>query len=87
MASVQFMAVGNGDVTAPPYRTIAITPANTDFDYLTRAIRANAAGVIAVVNGDGSTATLNFLAGETRVLAVRQISSTGTTATGIEASF
>lgn len=79
--------VAGGDVTASPRRTLNITPADSDLDFLTRSIRANGAGVIAVVNADGTTATCNFLAGETRVMSVSQIKSTGTTATGIEASF
>lgn len=85
-------SVTEGDVTASPLRTRNITPANTDLaDYDTRAIRANGAGVIAVVNADGTTCLANFLAGETRIMCVRQISVSNaagtTTATGIEASF
>ena len=81
-----------GDVTASPIRTLNVTPANTDLaDYDTRTIRANTAGVIAVVNADGTTCLANFLAGETRVMCVRQISIANaagtTTCTGIEAGF
>ena len=77
----------NGDVTAAPSRTLVMTPADVDLEFYTRAIRANAAGVIKVTNADGTICLANFLAGETRIMRVRQIWATGTTATGIEASF
>lgn len=87
MPGTGIYTVEAGNVLASPRRTLNITPADTDLDFWTRWIRANGAGVIAVINADGSTCTANFAAGETRVMCVKQIKSTGTTATGIEAGF
>ena len=78
-----------GDVTASPRRTAIVTPSDTvNLDYLTRTIRSNIAGVITVVNQDGTTCACNFLAGETRVMCVKRVNNTGTTGGNtIEAGF
>jgi len=64
----------------------SITPSDsTDFTHATRAIRANAAGVVACIFVGSTTAVnLNFAAGETRYLRLKRVNSTNTTATGLE---
>lgn len=49
-----------------------------------RALRANTAGLISVVTAAGTLRQMNFLAGETRYVAIRRIRVSGTGATGIE---
>lgn len=76
--------LGN-DWNRPPTRVFNVTPSDTeDLTLVSRAIRANVAGTIAVVDFYDGTATMNFLAGETRYVRVKRIKATGTTATGIE---
>lgn len=87
MAAAEYNYSG-GDPTSAPRRTLVVTPADSELEYLTRTIRSSAAGVIKVTNADGTTCLANFAAGETRVMCVRQIWSTGTTVVGvIEASY
>jgi hypothetical protein len=72
----------------PANGVFLITPSDTvDLLEYTRAIRANAAGTIAILGVDGVTTTCNFLAGETRPIRARRIMATNTTATGIEGMY
>jgi len=86
--AIGYHAITDGDYASPPRRGESITPSDTvELNYITRSVRANAAGVIKVTWADGAIQTCNFLAGETRQMGVRLIWATGTTATGIEANF
>ncbi len=71
--------------TDPSDSIYVITPSNSLLlPTAVRALRANSAGAIKVTMRDGSTPTLNFLAGETRTGRFLQVWSTGTTVTEIE---
>ena len=48
------------------------------------ALRASAAGIIKVLTRAGNAVSMNFLAGETRMVCTGVIFKSGTTATGIE---
>lgn len=72
----------------PAQGVLAITTSDTlDTTKVVRAIRANTAGTIKITSPDGTTATCNFLAGETRPIVATRIWATGTTATGIEGMY
>lgn len=78
-----FLSASNNELTLPPKRTVAITISDTEeLPYFSRTIRANVAGTITVINADGTTLAAKFAAGETRVMAVRQIKAAGTTVNG-----
>lgn len=66
----------------------AVTPSDTvELTNSTRAIRANVGGTIKITTLNGSVATCNFMAGETRAIRAKLIWATGTTATGIEGMY
>ncbi|WP_064712108.1 spike base protein, RCAP_Rcc01079 family [Rhizobium bangladeshense] len=77
------------DSTSPAEDVIAIDVSGGDHTPTQpyRALRANSAGTIKVDTLSGSNRTLNFAAGETRVVYVTKVYQAGTTATGIEGSF
>ncbi len=62
----------------------AISPDNNnELTYVTRMLLATGAGNIAVTMVDGTTLTIPFAANQALPLAVKKVSSSGTTATGI----
>lgn len=69
-------AVDCEPVTAPPF---------TSSSYFFRAIRANGAGTVTYTSYLGQSRTVNFLAGETRILMGSAISAA--TATGLEVMY
>lgn len=72
----------------PATGVFAITPADaTLLSHMTRAIRVSGAGNVVIVCADGTTATLAFLAGETRPVRAQVVNATNTTATGIEGMY
>jgi hypothetical protein len=78
---------GLGDSTAPASDVLPVTPSDSaDLAKPSRAIRATAAGNIAMitVGSSGATRTVAFAAGETRYIRATRILDTGTTATGID---
>ena len=76
-------------VVTPPLNAKAITPANTDLDYVTRAIYVGTTGNLAVrVVGEQGDEDVVFPAvpsGATIILVCKQIRTTGTTASNIVA--
>jgi hydroxymethylglutaryl-CoA reductase len=69
----------------PAHDVIVVTPSDTvDLATAVRAIRATAAGTVAVITKYGNTVTCAFLAGETRAIYATRIMATNTTATGLE---
>lgn len=55
--------------------------------HIGRAIRANVAGTVKITAQDGTTATLNFTNGETRIVFAARVWVTGTSATGLEVMY
>lgn len=62
-----------------------VTAPFTSSSYFFRAIRANAAGTVTYTSYLGQSRTVNFLAGETRILMGSAISAA--TATGLEVMY
>lgn len=83
----RLVANAPASTTLPPFDWVPITPhATNDLPTPVRAIRANAAGTVAVKTAlSGETyRTMNFAAGETRFGYFFAVGTTGTTATGLE---
>jgi len=76
------------DSTSPAEDVIAIDVSGGDHtpSQPYRALRANVAGTIRIDTLIGTGRTLNFAAGETRVVYATKVYQAGTTATGIEGS-
>lgn len=86
MAAVdEFANHGSGGAGSAD-RVFGVTPSDTaELPYVTRAIRADGAGIVRVITRAGGGAVdCRFAAGETRPIRVRQVLATGTTATGLE---
>lgn len=91
MGSANLCEQNNRDAQAPAYGMFTITPSNvTVFDNIganpppTRKLYVGGAGNIAVVMADGSSGVLTAVAvGTTLEISVKQVLSTGTTATNL----
>ena len=79
----EFAKMDSGPATA----VVLITPHDTNNIRPTRAIRANAAGTIKIIDSAGNTVICNFLAGETRPICATRIFAADTSCTGIEAMY
>ena len=81
----QSAASVNVNTTLPAEHGFAITPSDTvELDHLTREIRVGGAGDIVLVLGSGDELTIESVAaGERFAYRVKQVKSTGTTATKI----
>ena len=86
MPAVDDFSTWSVGADGPATHVFTITPHDTnELDYVTRAIRANTAGVIRLASlRTGANVDCNFAAGETRPIRTKRVLATGTTATGIE---
>lgn len=85
MAFNPILAAG---LVAPALDVLPVTPSDNpanNFPAPCRAIRATAAGNVALVTLAGDVRVCAFQAGETRAIRAIRINSTNTTATGLEA--
>lgn len=70
-------------VTSPPERALAVTPSDTvDLPFVSRAIYVGTAGNLRVLTLEGDDVTYANIAG-TKVIRVKRVYATGTTAADI----
>lgn len=84
MPAQDLYASYTGGLTASIVGAFVITPSNTEeLPKVTRQIYAGGAGNVAVVWSDGSETTEPVAAGERLDWRIKQVKSSGTTATGL----
>ncbi len=84
MPAVDYYAGRQTPMTGPLPHCFAITPHDSnELTATTRGISANVAGAAVLVFYDDSEATFTMLAGVVYPFRVKQVKSTGTTATGL----